>query len=113
MSGYDTHNNSHPPNLNGSTKPQQKSQDPPSILPLLFSTRQDDHVRHERHALDDDGKGHEEADAAPHGAEGAVFAVAVVVLREVGAGAGEGGAALVEAVGVVDVGAGVLKKDEF
>lgn len=79
----------------------QPTQHPPAILPLLLPPRQNHQIRNQRHALHHDGEGHQEADTAPHAAEIAVV-VAVALVGEVVALMGEGGAAFVEAVGVVD-----------
>ena len=62
----------------------------------------------ETHALENDSKGHKEADRAPHGAEVSI-AMAVFTLGEVFAGSGKGGTDSVQTVGVVDVFAGGLE----
>lgn len=79
----------------------QPTQHPPPILPLLLPPRQNHQIRNQRHTLNHDREGHQEANAAPHAAEIAVV-VAVALVGEVVALMGEGGAASVEAVGVVD-----------
>ena len=66
----------------------------------MLSASQDHDVGDQRHALEDNGERHEEANRAPHGAEVAVV-MAVLGMREVVAGVGEGRTAAMESVGVV------------
>ena len=62
----------------------QSSQYLPSRFPFLLASDQNDKIRNERHALQDDSEGHEKADGPPHGTEVTVT-MAVFLLREVGA----------------------------
>lgn len=79
----------------------QNAEDPPTVLAEPLSATEDDHVGNDTHSLQHNGERHEESDRAPHGAEISVVAMAVFALREALTGIGEGGAAAVEAVGVV------------
>ena len=106
--GLDTHYQRHASTLHQPSQQKQRAQDLPAGLPLLLPADQDDEVCDQGHALDDDGKGHQEADGPPHGAKRAIVALTVFVLREGLARVAEGRAALVQAVGVVDGFAGDL-----
>ncbi|KKA18369.1 hypothetical protein T310_7674 [Rasamsonia emersonii CBS 393.64] len=77
-------------------KHDDQAQDPPSRLSQLFPSRQDDNVGDNGNALQNDGKGHQEADAAPHGAEVSIFAMAVLILRKRVARVGQRRAAAME-----------------
>lgn len=68
--------------LHCSRQHDDQAQDPPSRLSQLFPPGEDDDVRDDRNALQNDGEGHQEADAAPHRAEVAIFALAVLILRK-------------------------------
>jgi len=104
-----TYHNPHSRTLDRSRHPQQQTHYLPPLIPLLLPPKDDDRVGDQRRALDYHGKRHQEANAAPQAAEGAVVPVAVFVLREVGADACQRGAALVQAVAIVDFFAGGLE----
>ena len=87
----------------------QPSQDPPPALSLLPSPGQNHNVGDEGHTLHDDSERHKEPDRAPHAAEVSVM-LAVRRLRELGAIVVQGGAASVEAVGVMNAFAGGLRQ---
>jgi len=98
---------SHASNLHGSDQAQEAAQHLPADDPLLAAAGDDDDEGERGHALEHDGEGHEEADAAPQAAEVAVQR-AVGLLREGLAGGGQRAAARVQAVGVVHCRAGEL-----
>ncbi len=95
VQGLETHYQRHAGTLHQPCQQKKGTQDLPAGLPLLLPADQDDEVCDQGHALDDDGKGHQEADRAPHGAERPVVALAVFVLGEGFTGVAEGRAALV------------------
>lgn len=96
-----THHYRHAGCLHNGRQNNHQTENTPPILAQPFPASQDDQVRDHANALQDDGKGHQEPDGAPHGAEVSVFAVAVFALWEALAGIGEGGTAAVKAVGVM------------
>lgn len=89
----------------------KSSEDLPATDPLLFAARHNHRVCNDGHALHDNGEAHEEADGTPHGTEVAIM-TAVEWLRKVDAVVCEGGAAPMEAVGVVDMFASGLRKNQ-
>lgn len=99
-----THHDRHSGCLHNSRQSNHQTKKTPPILAQLFPARQDNQVCDQANALQNDSKGHQEPDRAPHRAEVPVFAVAVVALWEALAGIGKGGAAAGKAVGVFDIG---------
>ena len=97
-----TYNQSHRSTLYQSHQHQKPAYDPPSTLALLLATRQHDDESDQGHALDDDGKGHEEADGAPHVAEVSIFAMALGFFREFCAAVSDGVAQRMKPVIVAD-----------
>lgn len=102
--GKITHHNRHTRRLHNRRQDNQQAQNLPPRLAQPLPARQDDDVGDDAHALEHDGKAHQEPDGPPHGAEVAVLAVAVFALGKTLAGVREGGTAAVEAVGVVEGG---------
>lgn len=99
-----THHYRHAGCLHNGRQTNYQTKDTPPIFAQPFPATQDDEVCDYAYALQNDSKGHQEPDGAPHGAEVPVFAMAVFALWEALAGIGEGGAAAVKAVGVMVVG---------
>lgn len=95
-----TYHNRHARGLQDSRQYDQKTEKPPAVLAEPLPTREYDQIGNDAHALEHDGKGHQEPDGPPHGTEVPVLAMTIFALREALAGIGEGGAALVEAVRV-------------
>lgn len=78
-----TYDDGHGSAFDTAREKEQEREDLPSRLTLLSTPTENDQVRDEGHALEDDGKGHEEADAPPHGTEVPIWSMTVVVLWEV------------------------------
>ena len=87
----------------------QSGQYLPARFPFLLASDQNDHVGDERHALQDDCKGEEKPDRAPHGTEITV-AMAIFFVGEVFASLRERGTATVETIRVVNPFAAWLKR---
>ena len=97
-----SYNQGHPSALDQSHQNKQCAQNLPPCFTLLFPTGQDYNEGDKRHALYHDCERHEKADGAPHGAEITVI-VAVFHFWEAIALMGEGGAATVKPVGIVNM----------
>lgn len=95
-----TYHNRHARGLQDCRQYHKKTEQPPTVLTEPLPTREYDQIGNDAHAFEHDGKGHQEPDGPPHGTEVSVLALTILALREALAGIGEGGAALVEAVGV-------------
>ncbi len=108
-----TYHERHSGTLDTSRQQQQEGKHLPPALTLLSTAGQDGDVRHQGHALEHDGEGHQKADATPHGAEISIRSMAVVVLGEVFARLGDRGATFVEAICVVDTIAIILNNNQY
>lgn len=98
-----THHNSHSSKLARSDHTEQARDHLPAALSLLPPTDQHDGKSDERSQLQNDGEAHQKADGTPHAAEVSLIgAMAILVLWEIGAGAAQAAAALVQAVGYMD-----------
>lgn len=97
-----TYNKRHSNNLAHGDNGQQRRDHFPAALSLVAATEQHNRKGDNGRELEERGDAHQEPDAAPHGAEVAVFAMAVFVLRERRAAARQTRAALVQAVRHVD-----------
>ena len=105
----ETHYYRHRSTLYGPTEKMQSSQYLPARFPFLLASDQNDHVGNERHALQDDCKGEEKPDRAPHGTEIAI-AMAIFFVREVFASVRERGTAAVETISVMNPSAAWLMR---
>lgn len=74
----DTYHNADDDKLHGSNDKEQEAQDLPADLALEFAAAHDDQERDEGGEVEDDAKGGEEAGRAPHRAEVALLALALV-----------------------------------
>jgi hypothetical protein len=97
---WSTYHNSHSSALEHATKQQERAHDFPPCTPSLHSAREYDNERDEGAELDDDVERGEEPDCSPHTAE-VIVLHAVCLLGKGCAFAGYGGAAVVEAHGVL------------
>lgn len=94
------YHNRHACRLHDGRQDNQEAENPPAIFSQPLPPSENNYVGDNAHAFQHHGKGHQEPNRPPHGAEIPVVAMAVFTLREALAGIGERGAALVEAVGV-------------
>lgn len=97
-----TYHNGHCNKLEGGKHCQQGRHHLPATFPLVSAAEKDDGESNQGRQLNDDSEVHDEADAAPHGAEVSVLAMAVFVLRKGGTSARQARAALVQPIRDVD-----------
>jgi hypothetical protein len=93
---------SHSSNLHGDRANDYQREKTPTGFAQSFATGENDKVDEHGDGHQHNPKSHEEANAAPHGAEIPVLAIAVFILGKWFAGIGQGRAAAVEAEGVVE-----------
>ena len=82
MTRRNTNHNGHGDELPNGDNRQQSRHNLPASLSLISAAEQDHSKGNQRGKLDDKSQVHQEADTAPHGAEGPILAMTVVGLRK-------------------------------